>query len=140
MTEMTQTVCVCVLPFSVAVRASLSSSCCRRRSLVWMESSSLCLRLLISLRCSFIRSEPTTETPGTTSEQQRGSEMNTQTRTSLRIYLCDWCLTGTPKILKTGQLRVSPAWYHRPRPTMHCSPADWPRLSWLCWRPDCCWC
>lgn len=46
-----------LLPFSAAVRHSRSSSCCLSRSLVWMESSSLCLKLLISLRCSFIMSD-----------------------------------------------------------------------------------
>lgn len=64
-----------LLPFS-AVRVSLSSSCCRRRSFVRMESSSLSLRLLISLRCSFIRSEPT--------------EPQTQTALQLLKYFIDY--------------------------------------------------
>lgn len=55
------------------------------------------------------------------------------------FYLCDWCLTGTPRTLTTGQRRVSLVGCHRAYPTMHCSPADWPQLSSLSWHPDCCW-
>ena len=113
-----------------------------------MESSSLCLRLLISLRCSFIRSEPTTKikmmfcpfSSKTNEEHVTVSLKVKHVQRSDCVYLCYSCLTGTPKIPKTGRLRLSPAGCRKPYPTMQCSPADWPQLSWPSWCPDrCCW-